>query len=199
MELILINNSKLKIMLTSEDMIKYDLDCNSASYDNTETRRAFWSILDEAKHQTGFDAASDRVLVQLYPSKSGGCEMYITKVGLLYTSNNSSDNQSFFLSTVKENSATKNIAFVFERIHLMIAACKLAIHSGHIEDSCAWIDENGLCYLFTQQTTTLNLTYFMGIMSEFGTRTENTDSLTYIKEHGHQFCTHNAIETLAVL
>ena len=81
MELIRINENKLKIMLSEGDMKQYALDCASLDYDNTETRRAFWSILDEAKHQTGFDAASQRVFVQLYPSKEGGCEMFVTKLG----------------------------------------------------------------------------------------------------------------------
>lgn len=82
MELILISDSKLKIMLTTDDMREYALDCSTLDYDNTETRRAFWSILDEAKHRTGFDAASEKVFVQVYPSRSGGCEMYVTKLGL---------------------------------------------------------------------------------------------------------------------
>lgn len=186
-------------MLTLEDMIKYDLDCNSASYDNTETRRAFWNILDEAKHRTGFDAASDRVLVQLYPSKSGGCEMYITKVGLLCSTSTNPDTQSFLLPALKETSLAENIAFVFKGIRFMIAACKLATRSGHIEDSCAWIDENGLYYLFTKPSGETNASYFMGIMSEFGITSNNSDTLAYVKEHGHEFCTHNAIETLSVL
>ena len=83
MELIMISESKLKIMLTSEDMKEYSLNYDNLSYENTETRRAFWSILDEAKHRTGFDAASERVFVQVYPSKKGGCEMYVTKLGIL--------------------------------------------------------------------------------------------------------------------
>lgn len=83
MELIMISDSKLKIMLTNEDMKAYAIDCSTLDYENTETRRAFWSILDEAKHRTGFDAASEKVFVQVYPSKEGGCEMYITKLGIL--------------------------------------------------------------------------------------------------------------------
>ena len=64
MELILISENKLKITLTECDMKQYDLDCDDIDYDNTETRKAFWSILDEAKHRTGFDAASQRVFIQ---------------------------------------------------------------------------------------------------------------------------------------
>ena len=81
MELIMINENKLKITLSVCDMKQYCLDCSTIDYDNTETRRAFWSILDEVKHQTGFDAASQKVFIQLYPSKEGGCEMYVTKLG----------------------------------------------------------------------------------------------------------------------
>ena len=48
-------------------------------YKRQATRSAFWRILDRAKKQTGFDAARDRVLIQVFPRKSGGCEMYVTK------------------------------------------------------------------------------------------------------------------------
>ena len=43
MELILINEKKLKIMLTPEDMREYEIDCDSVDYARTETRRAFWT------------------------------------------------------------------------------------------------------------------------------------------------------------
>ena len=75
MELIRISDSKLKIMLNAEDMVHYAINSDLLNYENTETRRAVWQILDEAKQQTGFDAASDRVLIQVYPSRAGGCEM----------------------------------------------------------------------------------------------------------------------------
>lgn len=81
MELLLISKDKLKVTLSALDMEKYELDCETIDYDSTETRRAFWSILDEAKHKTGFDAASDKVFIQVYPSRAGGCEMFVTRVG----------------------------------------------------------------------------------------------------------------------
>lgn len=80
MDLILISESKLKVTLSATDMKSLSLSCEDIDYDNTETRRAFWSILDEAKHKTGFDAAANRVFIQVYPSKGGGCELYVTKL-----------------------------------------------------------------------------------------------------------------------
>ena len=70
MELIKISDSKLKIALTPTDMEKYSLDIQTMDYDKTETRSAFWQLLDEAKHKTGFDAASEKIFVQIYSSKN---------------------------------------------------------------------------------------------------------------------------------
>lgn len=80
MEFIMISDSKLKIALTPADMKEYSLDCETIDYDKTETRAAFWQFFDDVKLRTGFDAASDRIFVQIYSSVGGGCEMYVTKL-----------------------------------------------------------------------------------------------------------------------
>ena len=80
MEITLLTETELKVSLTRDDMEHYSLDCASIDYDTTGTRRAFWSILDEARLKTGFDAAHDRIYIRLYPSRDGGCEMYVTKL-----------------------------------------------------------------------------------------------------------------------
>lgn len=82
MELLRISDSKLKVMLTGADMRKYRLDAGKMDYESAETRRAFWTIFDEAKERTGFDTSCDKVLIQLYPAKDGGCEIFVTKLGL---------------------------------------------------------------------------------------------------------------------
>lgn len=80
MEIIRIGNDKLKLILTDGDLKKYSLKTERLDYDNTETRRVLWQILDEAKKETGFDAAAERTLVQAYPGRRGGCEIYVTRL-----------------------------------------------------------------------------------------------------------------------
>ena len=87
MEIIMISDCKLKVMLGEEDLKQFEIKAEQLDYSNTETKRMFWDILNRAKHQTGFDTDGQRVLVQLYPSKQGGCEMFVTKIGLLYSEN----------------------------------------------------------------------------------------------------------------
>ena len=81
MELIVISESKLKIMLEKEDMKRYGLFGSELNYDDPPTRKKLLSILDKAKEECGFDTGSEKLLVQLYPSKDGGSEMFVTKLG----------------------------------------------------------------------------------------------------------------------
>ncbi len=78
MELILISNTKLKIMLDESDMKQYNIgsesDCAKGS-----TRKAIRSLLDRARDQIGFDTDGQEIFVQLYASRRGGCELFVTK------------------------------------------------------------------------------------------------------------------------
>lgn len=78
MELILISNTKLKIMLDEDDMRKYSIG-NDADCVEPSTRRAIRSLLDCARDQIGFNTEGEEIFVQLYTSKHGGCELFVTK------------------------------------------------------------------------------------------------------------------------
>lgn len=197
MELILINENKLKITLSECDMKQYDLDCDTIDYDNTETRKAFWSILDEAKHRTGFDAASQKVFIQLYPSKEGGCEMYVTKLSLNSLPESLEHKQSLALLPLSR----RYLAFTFDSLDLVISVCRRL---------CA-IDFSGKseCYLMDGKRYLLIIdepeeNAYIGLcehtfIEEFGKR-ENLRSLKLrCHEHGKCICRENAAEILGAL
>ncbi|MBE6532403.1 MAG: adaptor protein MecA [Ruminococcaceae bacterium] len=82
-EFLLIGESKLKIVVNDEEMKKYGLFSSNTDSGGQGLRRAFWRVLDIAKSEVGFDPAGDKVLIQYYPVKSGGCEIFVTKLGIL--------------------------------------------------------------------------------------------------------------------
>ncbi len=82
MEFLALGDSKLKIVMTDKDMKEYKLD-TASDYSSSGYKRAFWQVLDRAKREIGFDTAGDKVLIQFYPLKSGGCEVFVTKLGIL--------------------------------------------------------------------------------------------------------------------
>lgn len=83
MDFLLIGESKIKIVLNKSEAEEYNLHGQGADISSHIARRSFWSILDMARSQVGFDPAGDKVLIQLYPIKDGGCEIFVTKLGIL--------------------------------------------------------------------------------------------------------------------
>ena len=83
MEVLKITDSKLKIMLSVEDMKKYRLTKDSVDYNDAKTRKSFFDILNQVKLSHGFNVERDKVLIQFYPSKDGSSELFVTKLGIL--------------------------------------------------------------------------------------------------------------------
>lgn len=84
MELILIDQTKLKIMLTAPDLLHYELipdELEHMSCTDRHIRAAFRHIFNDAEAQTGFHTEGERLLVQMFTSKCGGCEIFVTKLG----------------------------------------------------------------------------------------------------------------------
>ena len=82
MDFLVVSDSKLKIMMSREDMKKYEIDGDNIDYDNPKIRRSFWKILDAARDVCGFEVSGDKVLIQFYPAKDGS-EIFVTKLGLI--------------------------------------------------------------------------------------------------------------------
>ena len=83
MEFLLIGESKIKIVLSRAEAESYGLSGVSADAGSHGARRAFWRVLDRARAEVGFDPAGDKVLIQLYPTADSGCEIFVTKLGIL--------------------------------------------------------------------------------------------------------------------
>ncbi len=219
MELIMISESKLKIMLTSEDMKEYSLDCNTLSYENTETRRAFWSILDEAKHRTGFDAASERVFVQVYPSRKGGCEMYVTKIGIL-TGKKRTDNEDGDIrinagisgggmkksseenTSIAERFSSKRkrvFAFRFDGIDPLLGACRRLYTSGYGGESSAYRTERYFFLKVREDGTEYAARETESVLLEYAEELDSAYFDIYIGEHGNCICDRDAVKTLGRL
>lgn len=199
MELILINDNKLKITLSECDMKQYSLDCNTIDYDSTETRRAFWSILDEVKHKTGFDAARQKVFVQLYPSKEGGCEMFVTKLGNTKKSEN--ENEEVSDSHRLHPLHRRKRAFSFHSFKEITAVCRHLSHTGYSDSSSVWYVKDGekkyiLIFEEPEENVYIPLNE-CSFVCEYG-RSENLkNTLLFLGEHAELICKDNAVEMLA--
>ncbi len=184
MELLPIGSDKLKVTLTEADMESYRLSADSLDWDDTGTRKALWSILDEAKKRCGFDAARERVLVQIFPSLTGGCEMFVTRVG----EQRSCDEKIYESSPIKRSGSR---ACFFDSMDDMLAFCRVLDASGYIEPSDAYSAQDGRFLLIYCKDDPR--------AAEFGKVYPASDVEHYIGEHTKTICRGDAVSRLAEL
>ena len=81
MDYIRISDTKIKVTLSQADLDRYVAEGEHDRLAGSHgTLRA---ILREIRRKTGFDATGERVLMQMFPSSDGGCELFVTRLGKL--------------------------------------------------------------------------------------------------------------------
>lgn len=187
MEHILISPGKLKLMLTKSDLDKYNLDCAALEGEHTHTRRAFRALLSDVKRVAGFDAASDKVFIQLYPSRDGGAEIYITRLMAAADSHTA------------QNKRTVTEVYRFPSMSALLAACSHADASHLPHGSSAWHGDDGACYLIVTDTADTAYSRFSANMRAFGYKLTSPAASAYVTEHATCLVEKNALTTLASL
>ncbi len=185
MEIVRISEEKLKLTLCKEDLDKYSLKPEELDYDKTETRRVIWQILDDAKKRTGFDAAADRALIEAYPGRRGGCEIYVT-----------------LLSEKKKKRGIRGrySVFRFQSVESLFSLCRALSRLGRRYESELYRLREGLFLLVKEpledsirKEQTLSPLSFA---EEYGTRCKQAGLPAYIREHGERLIAENAIGRL---
>ena len=194
MELILISKSKLKIMLDERDMLKYhindDTDCAEP-----KAREAIRSILDRARDEVGFETEGSEIFIQLYTSKRGGCELFVSKSKLPALPERPALKPAE--ESKKKNNPSK-MAFSFPSLGELISVCRELKRIGLPHKSSAFTDGEGKAYLIlcnvgaSVYTRLDRLTFIL----EFGNRENPSTLASYISEHAMAICLDNAVEVL---
>lgn len=179
MELILISNSKLKIMLSAEDMKTYNIECDG----DTALRRGFKPVLERAHSDCGFDIDSGRLLVQVFPSRGGGCEMFVTRVAP---------------SANGENACGDASVCIFDTLQYMICASRALALRGFGGESAAYaMSEGAFALILPEFDREERLPTEAAVLEEFGCRRDCENIEGYIKEHARPIFEKNAVERLA--
>lgn len=205
MEYIIINDSKLKIICEAGDLAQFGLNANSLEYSDARSRKFIENILDDVKIKLGFETASHRILIQLFPDRYGGCEIFISRLEAI--SQDSSEGAILPLSKASrkfcEHETVQKIYF-FERLDFLLEACKrLSFLSEHQKSSAFYVSEGG--YYLCLEIATDNSFDECGINSlneysfllEYGEPQSAKEKLPYLMEYAKSICDEGAVETLS--
>ena len=188
MELILISDAKLKVMLSPEDMRRFDITCDDLDSTEIASRRAFWSILDEARSRTGFDPAGHKIFVQMYPSRGGGCELFVTRLG---GKKDGDTKKSRGFVTDAAHAREEQSLYVFSSLSDLLLGCRRLSSEEDPPAARAYVDaEKRRFYLV--------LSADAPVLSEYNATRCRPRDFAYIEEHCRMFC-RNAVSLLAPL
>lgn len=203
MELIRISDSKLKVMLTPMDMRQFELSTDNFYDDSEKMHRSFRLLLDEVKRQSGFEADDHRISVQYFPSREGGCEMFISNLSPERESTTCALTPASGMqpATRSRGSFCRSFAYRFDGLEELLSVCRRLLPLDYITASSAWRDDAGRYYLIlntfaASPFATPEELYFV---VEYG-RLENAAQLRlYLSEHGEVVCAEDAIGTLGAI
>ena len=193
MEIIQISEGKLKVMLTKADLEEFDLDAQTLDYADSETKELFSALLAHIKETVGFQTDGYRVLVRLFPSRDGGCELFLTRIRDFYSEEDETETEQ-----------THPQAFGFERIEDLLTVCRRLRAIGYPHASSAYISDAHRFYLFLENPARSLDEKSAGIspyafLSEYG-KAESAEGLRgFLFEHGRLLCEQDAVERLGVL
>lgn len=196
MDVLKISNTKVKIMLTPEDMKKYALDIEDVDYNDRGTRGKVWKILDYVKKNYGFNPDGEKLLIQFYPSKDGGAELFVTKLAGL------SKGDERFMS--KSGNVTmldsKRTMYNFPNLEDLIQASKIISGAKSIKESeLFYSDADGYYLEITERgATRLGQICEFAILLEFASKTPD-EKIPYITEHCKKLTDGAAVEQLSRL
>ena len=195
LEFLLVGESKIKIVLSEEETGRYGLDAVTPDISGPGARRSFWKILDMAKGEVGFDPSGDKVLIQLYPIKNGGCEIFVTKLGILPEASARLVSKSNKVAMLSK----KRSLYAFADLDELIRAARAvrAVSGDVIPESDVYLSEDKYYLSIEEYGKGGEPTEFPCIL-EFGSGLA-ADVLTYILEHATRLTDGDGIEKFSLL
>ena len=193
MEWIKIGENKIKVMLSAEEAARYALSPACKEGKDTLARQAFRAILSDVRDAADFDASEDKVYVQLYPSRAGGFELFITKMGVELADGTDAA-PTYKKSTVRE------ISLSFGDLPSLIAVCRRLLEQGFTGESAAYLDDaHRYRLLLRDKGAPTRLRDDYRFAREYG-EIESADTVKILlAEHGKCICGANAVEQIGIL
>jgi negative regulator of genetic competence, sporulation and motility len=203
MELIRISDRKLKIMLTPTDMRHFEFNIDTFGEDSAQMHHSFRILLDEIKQKIGFEADDNRLSIQYFPSREGGCEMFISRMPSLDDGKSATPEAQPLQLRPKSmrNAFHRECAYRFSSLQSLLAVCKRLSDIGYIGSNSAYTDDFERYYLLL---TVLAESPFatpdeLLFINEYGVIENTTLLKLYLSEHGQVLCGENAVYQLGAL
>lgn len=205
MEILKISKTAIKFSLTREELSLRGLSAEALDKTTTGAKRLIWELMDRARVEQGFDCGDARLLVRVFPSRDGGCELFVTSEKEEERKENEEEEER---NDERARSLPRAVLLLPESDEALFSLCRRMKASGFRGKSELFADEqNRLLLLFEpfgrlpsyireqREKRTARAFSFVG---EYGTVfAASEERRAYLAEHARSVCGKNAVETLS--
>ena len=184
-------------MLTASDLSGFGISAKDLDYTAPKTKQMLREILSRAETELEFVCSEHRTLFQVYTSKKGDCEIFITR---LDTAENDGSVHYRSLYDKSEEMPSRGI-FGFDQLEWMLSVCRRLYGMGYSGKSSAYIGDDRRFYLLLDSLYSPEYSPVdeYSFICEYGESENLLATTEYLFEHGKEICNDNAVETLSVL
>lgn len=75
-----INENKIKVTISLDDLEERNIDLNSLNYNSPAAQELFWDMMEQAEIQFGFSASDAQLVIEAIPGSEEGFIVIISKV-----------------------------------------------------------------------------------------------------------------------
>ena len=175
-----LNSDKVKVTLTTSDLVNLDIDMEQLTPDSRELHTFLFHIMETIREETGFNPYNGQVVVEASPSRDG-MSIIISRLNSnpVRITRKQFKNASGVKAVMKRQKHTE--IFYFETFSDLCSALKELGKSSLISGSLYRLNDT---YCFTIKNDESNK-ICLNILTEFSVKQSKYPmQMTYIKEHG---------------
>lgn len=194
MEYLMINESSLKVVCTESDLAPYGISADSLEYGNADSRSFIEGVLDGALRELGFETKRHRVLIKLFPSVDGGCEIFINRLGVL-------SGDTLKEPSKKDRPKLQKMLYRFDNLeHLLFVCSVLSREQFYVGGEAFYLNSQGYFLCIERENELceygIDLLDEYSFILEYGEKKDAEKHLPMLKEYAHTICGKNAVEIL---
>ena len=197
-----LNENKIRITLSTQDLIEKNIDFNSFMSNSAEAQNLFLDMLEEAEHQVGFITKDHKIKIEALAMADGDFILTITKFGKRDEKETSSVVKTKKIRAKRKSTVvnSENLVYLFNSFE------DFCLFSSFVEKikNFNTIAKNIVLYTYNSQYyllfTKINLEHlyikkFYTLITEFGTYINNSDLFSHkLYERGNIVLKNNAIK-----
>lgn len=189
MNIEVIHDSKIKIVMSNEELKNFSVTYDQLSSDDPSTRTMISRLLSVARSKVGFEHKDKKLFIETFPDIMGGCILYFTVVSL---------DTARLSANSKKKPMPDPIVLSFRDLDVLYRACEYIYStlSHKILKSSLFACYSSY-YLILHPICSVNEEIGM-ITGEFLCEaSEGVSSLRHLNEHGKELLGSGALERMA--